>query len=235
MQPSAFYQIRVRGYLGQEWSEWFGRITIAYESDGVTALTGALADQAALYGVLIRIRNLGLPLISVNVAHKLSEEKMDETKTYTVKEAHLHFAKSLNGRVWALLGKRDRTPDENETMLYAAHASCYHWLQVGTGVNHQRGEWLIARVYTVLGIADAAVRHATRCLELTHAFPDLMEDFDWAFAYEGVARANALAGNQATAREYIQRAEQSGHAIKDAEDKKIFFDDFNGGNWYNAK
>lgn len=160
---------------------------------------------------------------------------MDEVKTYTVKEAHLHFAKSLNGRVWALLGKPNRTRAEDDEMLYAAHASCYHWLQVGTGVNHQRGEWLIARVYTVLGIAVSAMRHATRCLELTHAFPDLMEDFDWAFAYEGIARANALTGNHTTAREYIQRAEQSGHAIKDEEDKKIFFADFNGGNWYGVK
>jgi hypothetical protein len=102
-------------------------------------------------------------------------------------------------------------------------------------VNHQRGEWLIARVYTVLGLTEAALRHAARCLELTHKFADLMQDFDWAFAYEGIARANALAGNRQTALEYIQRAETSGQAIQDEEDRKIFLADFNGGNWYGAK
>lgn len=64
------YEIRVQGYLDQEWSEWFDRMSIAHETDGVTALTGAIADQAALYGVLIRVRNLGLPLVSVNIVQK---------------------------------------------------------------------------------------------------------------------------------------------------------------------
>lgn len=68
------FQIRVRGHLSREWSEWFDRMTIVPEADGVTALTGTLADQAALYGVLIRIRNLGLPLISVKVIDQTAEE-----------------------------------------------------------------------------------------------------------------------------------------------------------------
>lgn len=67
MPTEEFYQIRVRGYLDAEWSEWFDRMTIAHEADGMTALTGVIVDQAALYGVLIRLRNLGLPLISVNL------------------------------------------------------------------------------------------------------------------------------------------------------------------------
>lgn len=74
MQASALFQIRVRGHLSVEWSEWFDRMAIAPEADGVTALTGTLADQAALYGVLIRIRNLGLQLISVNVMDQPAEE-----------------------------------------------------------------------------------------------------------------------------------------------------------------
>jgi hypothetical protein len=67
MPMEDFYQIRVRGYLDVEWSDWFDRMTIAHEADGITALTGAVVDQAALYGVLIRLRNLGLPLLSVNI------------------------------------------------------------------------------------------------------------------------------------------------------------------------
>lgn len=160
---------------------------------------------------------------------------MTEPKSLTLKQAHEHFAKTLNDQVWNLLDKSDRTKLDDELMIYTAHASCYHWLHAGTGVNHQRGEWLIARVYTVLGLTEAALRHATRCLELTHQFANLMEDFDWAFAYEGVARANALAGNHQVAVEYIQRASTSGQTINDEEDKKIFLADFNGGNWYEMK
>lgn len=74
MQAYSLFQIRVRGHLSVEWSEWFDRMTIEHEADGVTALTGTLADQAALYGVLIRIRNLGLSLISVNLINQNPEE-----------------------------------------------------------------------------------------------------------------------------------------------------------------
>ena len=125
----------------------------------------------------------------------------------------------------------DRTPEEDELMIYTAHASCRHWLEVGTGLNHQRGEWLIARVYTVLGQAGAALRHADRCLELTEAHADLMEDFDWAYAYEGVARANAVAGNSDKALAYFAKAQEAGEAIADADTKKFFDGDLNGGDW----
>ncbi len=92
---------------------------------------------------------------------------MEEKQSYTLPEAQLHFAKSINGEVWDLLDKTNRTASDDEMMLAAAYASCYHWLQVGTGLEHQRGEWLIARVYTVLGIKEQALRHASRCLDLT--------------------------------------------------------------------
>jgi len=60
------YQIRVEGELGQEWAAWFGGLSISREGDGVTVLTCAVADQAALHGLLRRIRDLGLPLLSIN-------------------------------------------------------------------------------------------------------------------------------------------------------------------------
>jgi tetratricopeptide (TPR) repeat protein len=160
---------------------------------------------------------------------------MSEEKKYTLEEAHHHFATTLNGRVWELLGKADRSKAEDEIMLYAAYASCYHWLSAGTEVNHQRGEWLIAHVYTVLGLADPAMRHATRCLELTNEFSDLMKDFDRAYAYEGVARASALAGNREEAISYMERAREAGESISNAEDKGIFLGDFDGGDWYGLR
>ena len=64
-QPTV-YQIRLKGHLGREWANQFGGMTIVLESSGHTLLTGPVADQAALHGLLKRVRDLGLPLVSVN-------------------------------------------------------------------------------------------------------------------------------------------------------------------------
>ena len=63
---SMVYQIRIKGHLGSRWREWFEGLTITLEADGNTLLTGTLVDQAALHGVLKKIRDLGMPLLSVN-------------------------------------------------------------------------------------------------------------------------------------------------------------------------
>ena len=61
----ATYQLRVDGHLDQHWSPWFGDLTLTQEADGTTSLTGAVSDQAELHGLLIKIRDLGVTLISV--------------------------------------------------------------------------------------------------------------------------------------------------------------------------
>ena len=58
------YQIRVRGQLDSRWSEWFDGWAITHEEDGTTMLTGRVPDQAAVHGLLVKVRNLNLPLIS---------------------------------------------------------------------------------------------------------------------------------------------------------------------------
>jgi len=160
---------------------------------------------------------------------------MAEEKKYTESEAQRFFAIHYNGKTWDLLEKPNRTKEEDELMVYTAHASCCHWLTAGTGLHHQRGEWMIARVYSVLGLADMALRHANRCLELTHQHADLMVDFDRAFAYECVARAHAVAGNRDEAAKHIELAQKAGEAIKEEEDRKVFLAEFNGGNWNNLR
>lgn len=62
---SPIYEIRIGGHLGPEWAAWFDGMTIRLEANGDTLLTGPLVDQAALHGVLKRVRDLGLPLHSV--------------------------------------------------------------------------------------------------------------------------------------------------------------------------
>lgn len=65
VDPPRHYAIRVKGRLELRWAEWFGGLTFTHESDGTTLLAGSLTDQAALHGVLNKIRDLGLPIISV--------------------------------------------------------------------------------------------------------------------------------------------------------------------------
>ncbi|MEZ4834349.1 MAG: hypothetical protein R2873_20575 [Caldilineaceae bacterium] len=62
---SAVYEIRVQGHLGTQWTDWFDDMVISHKADGVTVLTGAVVDQAALHRMLRTIRDLGLPLLSV--------------------------------------------------------------------------------------------------------------------------------------------------------------------------
>ena len=58
------YQIRLQGHLGRNWTHWFGDVTITLEDNGETLLTGQVVDQAALHGLLRKVRDLGMPLIS---------------------------------------------------------------------------------------------------------------------------------------------------------------------------
>ena len=59
------YQIKLQGHLGPQWAAWFADFTVTVEEHGVTVLTGPIADQAALYGLLRKVHNLGMPLLSV--------------------------------------------------------------------------------------------------------------------------------------------------------------------------
>jgi hypothetical protein len=60
------YQIRVKSHLGSEWTDWFEGLTITPEDNGDTLLTGTVVDQSALHGLLKKVRDLGMPLLSVN-------------------------------------------------------------------------------------------------------------------------------------------------------------------------
>ena len=93
-------------------------------------------------------------------------------------------------------------------MLHAAHASRFHWGEIGEPVNLVRGEWQVSRVYAVLQRPEPALWHARRCLELCQQHA--IADFDLAFAYEAMARAHAVAGQHDATVSYLQLARQAG-------------------------
>jgi hypothetical protein len=69
-QVPAGYQLRIAGHLDQHWSAWLGNLDLAHEEDGTTSLTGPITDQAELHGLLTKIRDLGVTLISLRVVDR---------------------------------------------------------------------------------------------------------------------------------------------------------------------
>ena len=134
------------------------------------------------------------------------------------------LAVGLFNYTWTLLENTDRTPAQDDEMLHAAHASRYHWGEVGELVNLARGEWQVSRVYSVLGRGEPALYHARRCLELNEANAD-REDWELGSAYEAVARAHAVAGDAAGRDEWRARAEAELATITDEEDRRILEQD----------
>jgi hypothetical protein len=141
------------------------------------------------------------------------------------------FAIAFNQQAWALLGKAERTAEEDRLMVHAAHASLLHWLATGTRVHEQRGLWLIARVYAELGIVGEAMRHAQACAALTEQVRGELQPFDLAYAEEAVARAHAVAGDAESAATHRARAEELAAAISAEADRKLALEDIAAGNW----
>ena len=74
-QEPAVYRLRVAGHLDNHWSSWFGDLTLTHEDDGTTILSGFVADQAELHGLLTKIRDLGVTLISVEGLERLGHRR----------------------------------------------------------------------------------------------------------------------------------------------------------------
>ena len=68
------FQIRIKGHLGRQWADWFDGLTITLEDTGDTLLTGPVVDQAALHGLLRKVRDLGIPLVSVTSTSTLKRD-----------------------------------------------------------------------------------------------------------------------------------------------------------------
>ena len=160
---------------------------------------------------------------------------MSEKDTYTEEEANRFFAVNFHGMTWDLLEKSNRSADDDEKLIDYAHSSLAHWRKAGKEINLQRGFWLLSRVYTILKQPDPALKYAKRCQQITLEFPNQMEDFDVAFAYEALARSFALAGDSREFQKNNLLAEETGKSIKEKGDREVFENDFQSGDWFGCK
>ena len=133
------------------------------------------------------------------------------------------LAADLFNLVWTLLEQTGRSTEDDDRMLHAAHASRYHWGQVGGPEQLAIGEWQCARVYSVLGRAEPALHHARRCLAISAdaSVPRWLV----ASAHEGLARAYLVAGNRDEALRERSAARGVLDEVTDAEDRQVVEDD----------
>ena len=111
------YQIRIEGHLGSQWADWFDGFSVTLEADGKTLLSGPVPDQPALYGLLRKVRDLGMPLVSVNQVYSIKGENIMDTKVNTYRTtAKVVGALYILGFVVGIAGSVLSTPGQLETV-----------------------------------------------------------------------------------------------------------------------
>ncbi len=138
---------------------------------------------------------------------------------------HRQLGAGLYNRTWDLMELEDRTADQDDEMVDTAHASAWHWRQVGTEANASRAHWILSRVYAVLGRGQEALYHARRQNEIIELGGEGFEPWDAPSGAEAMARALALAGDKAGAAEWKARASRLVTAIPAAEDRAVIEND----------
>ena len=133
------------------------------------------------------------------------------------------LAVRLYNDAWTLLEKENRTRADDDELLNVTHASAYHWSRAALGPEHAaRSQWQISRVNAVLGRGAAALYHAERCLE--HCTENGIGDWDLASAYEALARAHRVAGNETEYRCNLELGRAALAQIADEEDREHIAD-----------
>jgi hypothetical protein len=134
---------------------------------------------------------------------------------------HRRLGAGLYNFTWTLMEKPDRTADETDLMIESAHASAFHWMQIGTLNNRARGHWLCSRAYAVAGRAEPSLWHAQRCLALVEAGGGDFEDWERGSALEAVSRAYAVGGDREEAVHYRDMAAAELTKIKEDGDREV--------------
>jgi len=157
------------------------------------------------------------------------------SKVTDEQKMHHYMGIEMNIQTWNLLGKEDRNEKDDARMINFAHASLYHWRKSHKykPINEQRGQWMLSHVYAVLGKSEEALSYAEETSRLT--IEQDLKDFDLAYSYEALARANAVLGNKNECVKYLEKAEKTGSLIANEDDKKYFISDLESPPWFGCK
>ncbi len=132
---------------------------------------------------------------------------------------HRQLAVELFNHTWSLLSNNNRSPQQDEEMVHAAHVSRNHWGIAGTPIHHARGDWQLARVYAVLGRFSESEHYAKLYLEA--CTQNEFDDWDLPFAYEAMARSCVV--NPERAKQYLAEARKLGEKVANDDDKQWLF------------
>ncbi|MEE4194354.1 MAG: hypothetical protein V2J07_04065 [Anaerolineae bacterium] len=145
--------------------------------------------------------------------------------TENTPKTHREYAIELFNKTWELLDKEERTAEDTDHMIHAAHASRYHWGVVGEPIHWQRGEWQVSRVYAVARHPHACLYHAQRCMMITETYE--IEGFDRAFAHEALARAYSLMREEALMEMHLALGKQAAEKVEEKEDREYTLGELN--------
>ena len=150
---------------------------------------------------------------------------MAKRTEFDIGAAHKHFSVVCFNKAWELIEKSDRTEDEDEQMIRLTISSHWHWTQREDygPKNASIAYWQTSRVYSVLGLGDEARHYGQRCLEVSKN--EELPPFFLGYAYEALARAEAVSANQSKMDEYLNLMNQIVEKIKDSDEKKMLLDD----------
>jgi len=157
------------------------------------------------------------------------------SKVTDEQKMHHYMGIEMNIQTWNLLGKEERNEKDDARMINFAHASLYHWRKSHKyrPINEQRGQWMLSHVNAVLGKSEEALSYAEETSRLT--IEQDLKDFDLAYSYEELARANAALGNKNEYVKYLEKAEETGSLISNEDDKKYFISDLESPPWFGCK
>ena len=139
----------------------------------------------------------------------------------SIKEWHTKQAKQCFNGTWDLIDKQDKTEQDIFNMIHKAHASRYHWGEVGEPVNLARGEWQISRVYAIAKLGESALFHAKEYLRYCQEHD--LAIFDFAFAYESIARAYMVLGNKELVNKNLQLAKEATSKVENEDNQKYLY------------
>jgi hypothetical protein len=150
---------------------------------------------------------------------------MPEGPNFDINAAHRYFAAECFNRAWDFIDKPQRSPAEDDEMLHMALTSLWHWLQRpdATPTNLSVGYWQVGRVYALLDDSTAARHYALLSLQTSQAAD--VEPFYRGYAYEALARAEALAGNTEKAAEYLGQARAEAEKVEEPEERNLLLKD----------